>query len=528
MLPLLFVLWFQSVFSSPSTPTLSFIGGRALTNFNSTPSPTNSALSVDASSTSNVQQLECQKICEEYSMIPSFILQPQSYLPSHVAQLWSEHSCHSLSISCSGQALPLPTLLTSYHPHTFPSSSSPSDDWKQKCLHIFRGSHDHNHHNQQKGKKQRPLIVFNIASKPSNYYGMLVASALKFNFKLITLGWLVEPEHDLPCQYYFGYKLISVYEILSQCYHHKVIHNHTIIMVVDGTDVILQRDSSYVLNEFHQTNASILFTGEWPKSMRTDFTDLKYEQIIRQALQRNHNLLQEPQRFDPKMLTAWNLRPKEVLFLYLNSGCFIGKVGALLEWYQYWTNPPYLDVELGSLGLQVKKIQPIRQFSSSTELWNGRKQLNKVTRTPGAYFTEDQFHAIHMYLDDVVPQVQVDMQAKIFLSTLLGGAKVLPTFLKKNQTEEGDIVVTSIQSQTTPAVIHLVGPSKYLPCMSDYVKTFYSNAEVDQLFQDKKGEGIWNEQLVMFDANLDLVPSSLVTSTLLKSWIPRFPMRCQE
>jgi hypothetical protein len=270
-------------------------------------------------------------------------------------------------------------------------------------------------------------------------------------------------------------------------------------------------------------NRSIVFGGEAPENIRTDFTERRYQQQILDSLKRAGR---SPEEYAPTMLKKSDLREPEMQFMFLNSGCFIGRVGSLLEFYKYWVNPPYFKFK-NKGGISVAKDQPPRVILPIKTLWDARLKLNHTSRWPDAYFRRDQFTAIHMYLDGVADS-SVDAQGKIFLSTFMGGSTGLAHYLRKDESQNQTRTI-SIRTSTTPAVLHFAGASKYLQCLSKYVKTFLDPKELEELFVSRhqnKGTDRWRDGLVMLDANLDLVPPSLVTPELVKSWIPRYPMRC--
>jgi hypothetical protein len=436
------------------------------------------------------QELICHHLCSQFQIVPTISDKLE------VPQNWTKYFCNSFSISCERKRKILPTLLKKYKPQQM--------NWKEKCSRIFSRT--------KKKKRRSELVVFAVASKPMTYYGMLVATAIKYDLKLVTVGWQIARNQTIPKNYYFGYKIISVFNILTKCHSRNFINNNTIVMVVDGTDVLFQAGPDKILKQFHAMNHSIVFGGEAPASVRTDFTERKYGQQIRDFLWRTNRT----KEFDGSMLRKPELREKELKFMFLNSGCFIGRVGHLLEFYKYWVNPPYFKIKKTGYGLYVAKDQPRRVIFPIKTLWDARTKLNFSSHWPDAYFRRDQFTAIHMYLDGVADS-SVDAQGKIFLSTFMGGAAGLGHYLWKDSQN----LTVSIQTNTTPAVLHFAGASKYLQCLSKYVKTFMDRRELDDLFS-----GDWRDQLVMLDANLDLVSSSLVTSDLVKTWIPRYPMHC--
>jgi hypothetical protein len=543
------------------------------------------------------------------------------------------YNCDSLSISCERKQL-IPTLQKNYSPD--PNGRT----WEEKCSRIFPQQQPSQH---QQPSQQQQLVVFAVASKPMTYYGMLVATAIKYNFKLVTIGWITTTtqKRKIPPEYYFGYKIVSVYNILVNCMTRNFINNNTIVMVVDGTDVMFQNGPEEILKQFEMMNRSIIFGGEAPKNIRTDFTERKYQQQIQDSLRKRSNAAavsgpravsgavsgprgvsgnvsgtavsgavsgprgvsgnvsgtavsgavsgprgvsgnvsgtavsgagvgsgagavsgaragavsgprgvvgsggvsgagSQGKKYIPDMMTKSSLRPPEMQFMFLNSGCFIGRVGSLLEFYRLWVNPPYFKInKLKKGGLVLAKTQPPRVILPIQTLWEARNKLNFSSHWPDVYFRRDQFTAIHMYLDGVGDS-GVDTQGKIFLSTFMGGAAGLEYYLLPNAgsvrnqtgsgagtgmgTGTGTRMTISIRTNTIPSVLHFAGASKYLQCLSRYVKTFMEEKELDDLFSSSSSS--WKDQLVMLDANLDLVSSSLVTSNLIKTWVPRYPMRC--
>ena len=445
---------------------------------------------------------QCQQLCHDYQIIPTFSSSEfQSFLSNETYHNWMNYKCDSLSISCEKLRI-LPTLQKNYQRKQF--------NWKQKCGEIF-----YSKRNILRRTQQERLVVFAVVSQPMTYYGMLIATAIKYKFKLITIGWIISQNKTLPQEYYFGYKIISVSNILSNCYSRNLIHNNTIVMVVDGTDVIFQGGPNKILRRFHAMNRSIVFGGEAPKNIRTDFTEEKYKQQIQDSLRRSGR---ERSASDAHMMTKSSLREKDMKFMFLNSGCFIGRVGHLLEFYKYWVNPPYFKMKRRYSGISLVKEQPPRVILPIKTLWDARTNLNFSSHWPDVYFRRDQFTAIHMYLDGVADS-GVDTQGRIFLSTFMGGAAGLAQYLSKDSRNR----TVSIETNTTPAVLHFAGASKYLQCLSLYVKTFMDEQELDHLFGRH-----WRDQLVFLDENLDVVSSSLVTSSLVKSWIPRYPTICRS
>jgi hypothetical protein len=439
------------------------------------------------------QEIECDRLCSEYQIVPTIYQRLQSLLPNATYLKWTKYNCHTFSVACERRVI-LPTLSMNYRPRRL--------SWKDKCSKIF--------------SQKDQLVVFAVASKPMAYYGMLVATAIKYDLRLVTVGWNVKRNETLPKNYFFGYKIISVYNILSNCYSRNFISNTTIVMVVDGTDVIFQKGSKYILKQFRTMNHSIVFGGEAPRNLISDFANEKYLKQIEDSLLRKGK---EIQKKDFAMLLNFPLlREKDVLFLFLNSGCFIGRVGNLLEFYKYWVNPPYFKFRTSFSGLRAVKDQPPRVIYPIKTLWDSRNNLNSSSLWPNAYFRRDQFTASHMYLDGVADS-GVDMEGKIFLSTFMGGSAGLAQYLRMDSRNR----TVSNLTDTTPAVLHFAGESKFLQCLSDYVKTFMTKTELDHLFSDHKD---WRDRLVMLDANLDLVSQSLVTPRLIKNWIPRYPMRC--
>ena len=118
----------------------------------------------------------------------------------------------------------------------------------------------------------------------------------------------------------------------------------------------------------------------------------------------------------------------------MNSGCYIGRLWAILGFYKHWANPP-----LPERDILTKKDQYIydkpnilpqhqRSYHDIDVLWNARHSKHNYVGSPPAtasnsarylvYSLNDQFSASLLYIERTL-NVTVDFQNLLFQSTMV-------------------------------------------------------------------------------------------------------------
>ncbi|KAJ1403176.1 hypothetical protein B484DRAFT_437454, partial [Ochromonadaceae sp. CCMP2298] len=134
-----------------------------------------------------------------------------------------------------------------------------------------------------------------------------------------------------------------------------------VLMFVDGTDTLLQRDQAYILSQVADMKKPILFSSERDMFPATDWVRKAY----------------------PKIYPV----PPESAFMHLNSGGWVANSPpALLAFYRDWANAPFMSYHWrgkddGTMpgfkkggNLVLDSPQKEKVYLSAQELWDLRDQ----------------------------------------------------------------------------------------------------------------------------------------------------------
>jgi len=431
----------------------------------------------------------CQELCKKYEIVPSLWDGCRGSMSNSDRSTWNSNECAGrLSQSCK-----LWSSLLSQDPR-------PVVDWDATCRATFGGI-----------DTLDEMVLLTVANRPSGMFGLLLKSVLSKNIKTVVVGWdFWDNKNDNHKQkktkhgkYYSGYKVISLYLLLKTCVSKNLVKDDLYIMFVDGTDSVFQQGPDYILSHARRIDAPIIFSTERDMFPATEHIKSIY----------------------PRSYKA----PIKTIFGHLNTGGWIGKPQALLEWYREWANAPYVSYTkpVGKKKLVLDRPQPVKSYKSVEELWNKRNVEATSPELPRVFRVGDQFNAAHMYLDDVA-NATVDSFASLFISMWIPAREQNKFFqfenLNKKNEDEDYAPLKSLRTKSRPAVMHYNGPAKLQYCGDRGATTVFSNSHYTK---DKVEKAIQDGKLVFLNADLALLKKGVVSAALVEASYTERVMKCK-
>ncbi|KAJ1443413.1 hypothetical protein B484DRAFT_13414 [Ochromonadaceae sp. CCMP2298] len=254
--------------------------------------------------------LSCEKLCQAHNIIPSLWHESDEQTKSQFEKQCSKR----VSQSCQAWSRYLK------------KAPAVALDWNKTCGAVFGerggggggGGGDKVGEGGDKGGGggRKELIMLTVANKPTGMFGMMVSGMIEGGMTVVVMGWEFfdalaggegtgigvgkggvqerEGKKAKHPKYFSGYKIVAVYLLLETCSGRGYVRPDQVLMFVDGTDSLFQRDQAYILSQVADMKKPILFSSERDMFPATDWVRKAY----------------------PKTYPA----PLESAFMHLNTG----------------------------------------------------------------------------------------------------------------------------------------------------------------------------------------------------------------